>query len=189
MRIAKDAVVTFNYVVSTEGKEVDRSDPANPLIYIHGRAQMVAGLEERIEGSEAGSHHEFSVPPEKGYGVFDQDLEVGVPVDAFPEQFRERIMPGFRFQAEHPSKDGQMVVFTVSSVDDGKARASGNHPMAGKSLSFVVDVVAVREATAEELEHGHIHGGVGCGMRDGSCSGDHCSRDGDDHHAHGHDHH
>ena len=181
MRIAKDAVVTFTYSVSSEGQLVDRCDPAAPMIYIHGRGQMIAGLEERVEGAEAGGRFTFTVPPEKGYGLVDEALEVAVGVDAFPADYQAMVAPGFRFQAEHPKEDGRIVVFTVAAIEDGKARASGNHPMAGKTLDFEVEVLDVRAATAEELEHGHVHGGAGCGMRDGSCTGDHCSRDGHDH--------
>jgi FKBP-type peptidyl-prolyl cis-trans isomerase SlyD len=173
MAIAADSVVSFHYRVTTaEGEQVDQSEKDQPMIYLHGRGQMVAGVEEALLGHEAGDHVEARVEPEKGYGAYDQELDLKVPLTAFPEQVRPEIKPGFRFRAEHPTTEGCTVLFTIHAIEGDFALVSGNHPMAGKTLLFSLDVVAVRPATESELSHGHCHGTCddhdqgGCGDED-----------------------
>jgi FKBP-type peptidyl-prolyl cis-trans isomerase SlyD len=162
MNIGKNSVVSFHYqVATTDGDEVDRSPKDQPLTYLHGSAQIIAGLEEAMAGKSAGEHIEAMVPPEKAYGEYDPSLDLSVPLDAFPAEAKGELGPGFRFMAEHPTKAGEEVVFTVHSIENDAVLVSGNHPLAGKSLIFKVDVVAVREATKEELAHGHAHGAGG----------------------------
>jgi FKBP-type peptidyl-prolyl cis-trans isomerase SlyD len=159
MNIGKNSVVSFHYQVSTEdGEIVDRSDGNEPLTYLHGNAQIVPGLEDALAGKAKGAHIEAKVPPEKGYGSHDPQLDLQVPLDAFPEGARVKLEPGFHFMAEHPAHEGQDVMFTVHEVKDNQVLVTGNHPLAGKILTFKVDIVDVRQATKEELDHGHVHG-------------------------------
>ena len=133
MHIAKHSVVSFQYHVATaEGETVDQSRDGEPLTYLHGTAQIIPGLEDA--------------------------LDLSLPMEAFPDEARKELEPGFRFMAEHPTKEGEQVMFTVHAIQGEQVMISGNHPLAGKTLLFKVDVVDVRAATAEELAHGHAHG-------------------------------
>jgi FKBP-type peptidyl-prolyl cis-trans isomerase SlyD len=158
MRIDKDTIVSFHYRVATaEGEQVDQSQ-GEPLTYLHGQQQIVPGLEEALVGKQKGDKVEATVAPEKGYGAHDPNLDLRVPLDAFPANARERLAPGFRFVADHPSKAGEQVQYTVHAREGDDVLISGNHPLAGQTLVFNVEVVDVRAASAEELEHGHAHG-------------------------------
>jgi FKBP-type peptidyl-prolyl cis-trans isomerase SlyD len=159
MDIAKNAVVSFHYQVATlDGETVDRSEEGQPMVYLHGTSQIIPGLEEALAGRHAGEHVEAKVPPEKGYGIYDPELDLKLPLAAFPAGAKPQLEPGFRFMAEHPNKEGQEVMFTIHAIEGDDALVSGNHPLAGETLLFKVDVVAVRAATSEELHHGHAHG-------------------------------
>ncbi len=159
MDIAKNSVVSFHYQVATmNGETVDKSEEGQPMVYLHGTSQIIPGLEEALLGHHAGEHVEAKVPPEKGYGGYDADLDLRVPLDAFPDEARTKLEPGYRFVAEHPSRAGEELMFTVHQVEGADVLISGNHPLAGKTLVFTLDVVEVRPATSEELSHGHAHG-------------------------------
>jgi FKBP-type peptidyl-prolyl cis-trans isomerase SlyD len=158
MRIDNNSVVSFHYrVATTEGEQVDKSE-TEPLTYLHGKAQIVPGLEEALAGKQAGDKVKAQVPPEKAYGAHDPHLDLRVPVDAFPADARPRLEPGFRFVAEHPERAGEHVQYTVHAREGEEVLISGNHPLAGQTLIFDVEVVEVRKATDEELAHGHAHG-------------------------------
>jgi len=159
MQIAKNAVVSFLYHVATaEGETVDQSKDGEPLTYLHGTAQIIPGLEEALLGKQKGDHVETTVAPERAYGVYDKELDLSLPAEAFPAEARTELAPGFRFMAEHPHKEGEQIMFTVHAVQGDLVMISGNHPLAGQTLLFKVDVVDVRAASAEELSHGHAHG-------------------------------
>lgn len=159
MQIAKNSVVSFHYKVATaDGETVDQSEDGKPMTYLHGGGQLIAGVEEAMLGKKAGDHVEATIPPEKGYGVYDANLDREVPLDAFPKDARKELKAGFTFAAEHPEKDGERVMFTVMEVDGEAVRITANHPLAGQTLLFTIDVAEVRKASAEELSHGHAHG-------------------------------
>lgn len=162
MQIAKDTVVSMHYRVATaEGEHVDASAPGEPLVYLHGHQGIIPGLEAALAGKAAGDKVTAEVAPAQGYGEHDPGLDLVVAIDAFPADARSHLQPGFRFRAEHPQKDGEQVIFTVAKVDGEQVFVSGNHPLAGKTLNFQVEIAAVRQATAEELSHGHVHGAGG----------------------------
>ena len=92
------------------------------------------------------------------YAAYDPKLDLEVPSELFPADARKHLQPGFRFVAEHPEKEGEQVMFTVHQVVGDKVRVSGNHPLAGQTLLFNVEIVSVRAATKDELDHGHAHG-------------------------------
>ncbi|MBA3686508.1 MAG: peptidylprolyl isomerase [Planctomycetes bacterium] len=165
MQIAKDTVVSFHYSVATaEGELVDRSQEGQPMTYLHGQSQIIPGLEEALAGHGAGESITATIPPEKAYGSHDPELDLRVPMSAFPPEAQQHIAPGFRFEAQHPAKEEEKVVFTVHGVgaaatgDGQEVALSGNHPLAGQTLLFKVEVVEVRAATRDELAHGHAHG-------------------------------
>jgi FKBP-type peptidyl-prolyl cis-trans isomerase SlyD len=162
MKIANDSVVSFHYRVGTvEGEPVDKSEKDEPLVYLHGSGQIVSGLEEALGGHEPGDHIDARITPEAGYGVYDERLDLKIPLKAFPDGARARLEPGFRFVASHPFEEEDEIMYTVVVVEEDGVLVTGNHPLAGKTLLFEVDIVAVRAATAEELSHGHVHGAGG----------------------------
>jgi FKBP-type peptidyl-prolyl cis-trans isomerase SlyD len=169
MVIQKDRVVTLDYSLSdSEGEIIDSSQGADPLVYLHGNENIIPGLEKHLEGKSAGDAVKCVVPAAEGYGERDEDLifKVG-KADFGPDA---DIQVGMQFEA-HGEEGAQIV--TVLSIDGDQVTIDSNHPLAGEELHFDVKVVDVREATAEELEHGHVHseGGCGCGGEcgDGDC--------------------
>ncbi|MBM4395550.1 MAG: peptidylprolyl isomerase [Deltaproteobacteria bacterium] len=159
MTIGHDRVVTIRYeVTNTSGEVVDSSDGQEPLVYLHGHGEIVPGLERALDGRDAGEKVAVTLAPADAYGEYDPELDVGIPKDAFPEEARERLVPGSAFVAEHPEHPGEEMLLRVLRTDDDTIWVSGNHPLAGEALSFAVDVVEVREATIAEVEHGHAHG-------------------------------
>lgn len=156
MQITKNSVVSFHYTLNdAEGTTLDSSAGREAFAYIHGGGMIVPGLEEQLEGKKAGDSVQAVVPPEKGYGVVDPQLMHKVPEDRFGDQ---KVEAGMQFQA---GENGEMGVFTVIAVENGEVMLNGNHPLAGVTLHFNVDITEVREATAEELDHGHVHGAGG----------------------------
>lgn len=155
MQIAKDAVVAINYTLhDPEGAILDSSPEGQPLEYLHGSGNIIGGLEKALEGKQPGDDVSVVVPPVEGYGERDENLQQDVPMNLF--QGVDNVEPGMRFQAQ--TQEGTQIV-TVAAVEDQTVTVDANHPLAGKTLNFDVTVDAVREATAEELEHGHVHSG------------------------------
>ncbi|MDO1530328.1 peptidylprolyl isomerase [Fulvimonas sp. R45] len=154
MQIAPNTVAAFHYTLTDDdGQIVDSSAGREPLTYLHGKGQIVPGLEKQMEGRQAGDAFNADVAPAEGYGEFQPELVQAVPHEAF--QGVEDIQPGMQFQGHGPQ--GVFNV-TVTRVEDGQVHIDGNHPLAGKTLHFAIEVTEVREASAEELAHGHVHG-------------------------------
>ncbi|TAL98624.1 MAG: peptidylprolyl isomerase [Rhodanobacter sp.] len=157
MQIAQNAVAAFHYTLTDDQNEViDSSAGRDPLTYLHGSGQIVPGLEKQMEGRSAGEKFSVDVVPAEGYGVHHPELMQEVPRTAF--QGVEDIQPGMQFQSRGPQ--GEINV-SVTRVENDKVFIDGNHPLAGKTLHFDIEVTAVREASAEELAHGHVHGAGG----------------------------
>jgi len=157
MTIQKDTVVAMHYTLRDDAGEVlDSSSGGEPLAYLHGHSNIVAGLEEALAGKDVGDKVEVKVGPEKGYGENHEELVQEVPRAAF--EGVDDIQPGMRFQAETATGPRPVV---VTAVTDETVTVDGNHPLAGESLNFDVEIVETREASAEELEHGHVHGAGG----------------------------
>jgi len=154
MQVAKNTVVSIDYTLTDEaGTVLDSSQGQAPLAYIQGAGNIIPGLEEALEGKQAGEQLKVSVSPEKGYGERNEAMTQKVPRNMFDTQ--QEIKPGMRFHAE--SENGTHTV-TVTAVDEENVPVDGNHPLAGKTLNFDVNIVEVREATEDELSHGHVHG-------------------------------
>ncbi|MCU0356454.1 MAG: peptidylprolyl isomerase [Cyclobacteriaceae bacterium] len=153
MQISKHTVVSIHYTLrDNEGSVLDSSEGRDPLLYIQGIGNLIPGMEEGLEGKAKGDKLSIKVSPEKGYGVRSEELIQKVPRAAFGDQ---EVRPGMQFQAQ--SQHGTQVV-TVTEVGLENVTVDGNHPLAGVELNFSVEVMDVREATADELDHGHVHG-------------------------------
>lgn len=153
MQIAKNAVVAIDYTLTdAEGQVLDSSEGRGPLSYLHGAGNIIPGLERALEGKAEGEKVQVEVPPEEGYGQRDDNLIQKVPKKLFAETAEPE--PGMQFQAQSPQ--GTQLL-TVVEVEDEQVTVDANHPLAGKKLNFDVAVVNVREATDDELEHGHVH--------------------------------
>ena len=154
MQIAKGTVVSINYTLTDDSNNViDSSAGGEPLAYIHGADNIIPGLEKALAGKTAGDRLEVSVAPQEAYGLRDDALAQVIPRDRF--ESAQDIEIGMQFQT--PTSDGVSVV-TVTGVDSENITVDANHPLAGMTLHFSVEVVAVRSATSEELDHGHVHG-------------------------------
>jgi FKBP-type peptidyl-prolyl cis-trans isomerase SlyD len=150
-------VVSIHYTLKDDGGEVlDSSVGGEPLAYIQGHGNLVAGLEKALEGKQDGTSVTVVVPPAEGYGIRDESLIQRVPRRSL--QGAGDIKKGMQFQAR--TEDG-MRLFTVTAIIGDMVTLDGNHPLADQNLHFDVQIVGVREATSEELEHGHVHGAGG----------------------------
>ena len=186
MKVAKDLVVSLAYQVRTEdGVLVDESPASAPLDYLHGRGALISGLESALDGRVAGDVFDVDVGANDAYGQHDENLVQRVPKDVFVGV--DELEVGMRFLAD---TDMGPVPVEITGIEGDEVIVDGNHMLAGQNLKFHVEVIGVREATAEELEHGHVHGEEGgcCGGHDhgeegGCCGGGH----GHDH-DHGHEH-
>jgi FKBP-type peptidyl-prolyl cis-trans isomerase SlyD len=157
MQIADQTVASIHYTLTNPaGDVIDASPAGEPLTYLHGAGHIVPGLEEALEGRSAGDRFEVSVAPEEGYGLHHPQLIQIVPRDAFLGV--DTIEPGMQFEAQ--GEQGPMLV-TVTKVDAQSVTVDGNHPLAGETLNFAIEVADVRAATEEELAHGHVHGAGG----------------------------
>ena len=154
MQISEHKVITLNYeVVDDQGQLIDRSEEGGPLAYIHGTGQLIPGLVTALADRDQGDKISVDVPPEQGYGERDEEGVQTVSRDQFDDD--DEIEVGMQFEAQ--DDEGHQIV-TVVAVDGESITLDTNHPLAGKNLHFDVEVLEVRDASAEELEHGHVHG-------------------------------
>ena len=154
MQIEQNSVVTLHYTLKdNDGNVIDQSDDGS-FLYLHGAMNIIPGLENALAGKSAGDDISVKVSPEEGYGEKDPQRIQEVPKEMFDSAVE--IQPGVQFHAQGP--DGNAVVVTVVEVKDEAVVIDGNHALAGMDLNFEVKIVDVREASAEEIEHGHVHG-------------------------------
>lgn len=157
MQIAANTVAYIQYTLKDDaGTLIDSSRSGEPLVYLHGAGNIIPGLEKALEGKQAGDKVSVKVSPEDGYGVRDEALVQQIPRRSF--QGVRELKPGMRFQAQ--SARGPMQV-VITRVQGDLVTVDGNHELAGQALNFDVEVSKVREATAEEIMHGHVHGDGG----------------------------
>ena len=153
MIIEDKRVVLMDYkLTDNDGNVIDQSEK-EPLAYLHGSGQIIPGLEKELAGKTVGDELKVTVSPEEGYGEFDQSLLTKVEkqhLAGIPN-----LEVGMQVQGESPEG---VAVFTVKEITDTEVTLDANHPLAGQTLNFDVKVVEVREATEEELSHGHAHG-------------------------------
>jgi FKBP-type peptidyl-prolyl cis-trans isomerase SlyD len=155
MQIATQKAVTIEYTLKEgggDGQVLDTSEGRPPLTYLHGVGALVPGLEKALEGKGVGDAVEVTLTPQEGYGDRDERLIRNLPL----RKLRERdASVGQRVPAD---VDGRPRLVLITALRGDYATVDANHPLAGKTLHFAVKVVEVRDATAEELAHGHVHG-------------------------------
>ena len=153
MQVARNRVVSIDYTLKdSSGTVLDSSQGREPLRYLHGNGHIIIGLESALEGAGPGDRREVSLAAADGYGERDEGLVVQVARLQFSEV--KDLEVGSRFRVS--TDDGEKI-FTVTEIGDEQVTVDGNHPLAGVSLHFDVEIKDVREATAEELDHGHVH--------------------------------
>lgn len=155
MTVAANTVVSFDYkLTNDEGEVLDQSEGRGPLLYLHGHGNIIPGLEKELAGKIVGDSLQVTVLPVDGYGEYDANMISEVPKSEFGDRVDE-IEHGMQLQIQ--TEEGLMLV-QVEEIKDDVILINGNHPLAGINLHFDVTIVEVREATEEELEHGHVHG-------------------------------
>lgn len=177
MNIALNTVVSLNYTLKdNEGNILDKTDASMPFLYLHGAGGIIKGLESELLDKKSGDNFELTVAPEDAYGARDEKLTEAVPRNMFEGIPDEEMVAGSQFHAE--TGQGNQVI-TIASIDGDIVNIDGNHPLAGQTLHFQVAVLDVRDATEEELDHGHPHHAGGCGSapvkeESDSCCGGGC---------------
>jgi FKBP-type peptidyl-prolyl cis-trans isomerase SlyD len=150
MQITKNTVAAIHYTLrDNEGNVIDTSSGRDPLHYLHGAGNLIAGMEEGLEGKSKGDKFQLKIEPAKGYGEKDPAMIQQVPRSAFGDQ---EVRPGMKFSTNHGN------VVTVTHVGLESITVDANHELAGVELNFDVEVMEVRNATNEEISHGHVHG-------------------------------
>jgi len=178
MKIEKEKYVNIDYILKNDkGDILDSTEGGDSMSYIHGMGALIIGLENELEGKTAGAEISVVIPPEKAYGLRNDELIEEVPLSDL--QGIQNLHEGMQLQAQTPHG---MMIYTVAKINENTVSMDGNHPLAGQNLHFHVKINEVRQATAEELEgnqhsccgghdhdheHGHDHGG-GCAQ--GACS-------------------
>ncbi|PIE24938.1 MAG: peptidylprolyl isomerase [Planctomycetota bacterium] len=150
--VAAGKVVDIHYQLKVAGEVLDSSEGAEPLSYLHGYQNIVPGLEKELTGKNIGDKLSVSVSPDEGYGERNPEAKQSVPRDQLPEELE----PGMQLAAR--SEDGQELPCWIAEIGDSMVEIDFNHPLAGATLDFTVEIVAIRDAAPEEIEHGHVHG-------------------------------
>lgn len=163
MKIGKNSVVKFHYRLrdETAGREIESThEDGEPVLYIHGTGGIIPGLEEAMAEKETGDIFSVSVAPEQGYGPRRENSEQRIPIKHLLVRKNTRLSPGMivHVQTDHGARQATVIKAGKFNVD-----VDTNHPLAGKQLGFDIEIVDVRQATAEEIAHGHVHGDGGCG--------------------------
>ena len=154
MKIAKDMVVALNFTLTDDQGEIIDSSEGEPLSYLHGYGELVPGLEKALLGHAVGDSLKVTVDPEEGYGTVVSDLLIEVERSELPDDMEPEL--GLELTCDGP--DGEAVSMWIVDITDEGVKLDGNHPLAGLTLHFEVDVAAIRHAEPEEIAHGHVHG-------------------------------
>jgi FKBP-type peptidyl-prolyl cis-trans isomerase SlyD len=155
LQIGKDTVVALTYRLSTlDGELLEEALAESPAVYLQGGYDGIfPRVEAALEGKAVGAELDLVLEPDDAFGEYDAELVKIEPIEVFPEEVK------IGMQLEGASDDGEHVMlYTVTDVADGKVVVDGNHPLAGQSLRIQCVVHSVRVASAEEVEHGHVHG-------------------------------
>lgn len=154
MEIRENCVVSIHYTLTNgAGDQLDSSAGQDPFTYLHGARGIIPGLERALEGKSPGDAFQVTIPPAEAYGEVNEGLIQSIPREAFAGI--DNLEPGMQFQTRDPN--GQTLNITIREVAEDSVRIDANHPLAGQALHFDVSITGVREATEEELEHGHVH--------------------------------
>jgi FKBP-type peptidyl-prolyl cis-trans isomerase SlyD len=156
MQVSERSAVSIHYTLTNNaGEQLDSSIGEQPLVYLHGAGNIISGLENALTGKSVGDKFDVSIAPEDAYGEFDPGMTQIVSLKMFEGMDVEI---GMQFHADVTHGSG---VITIVAIDGDDVTVDGNHPLAGETLNFAVEVVDVRPATDDEWSHGHIHG-AGC---------------------------
>lgn len=154
MQVANNMAVSIHYTLTNdEGEVIDSSIGSDALVYLHGKGNIISGLEQALAGKEVGEQFTVRVPAEDAYGEFMPERVQVIPRSMF--EGVDQLEVGMQFHADVSAGPG---IVAIVDIDGDDITIDGNHPLAGMPLTFDVEIIDVREATREELEHGHIHG-------------------------------
>ncbi len=157
MQIAENTAVSIHYTLTNDqGEVLDSSNGGDALVYLQGSGNIISGLEAALLGKKVGDKFNVRINPEDAYGVVAEDMVQIISKDMF--EGIDQIEVGMQFHADVSYGSG---IVTVVNIDGDNVTIDGNHPLAGEALTFDVEIIEVRPATKEELDHGHIHG-AGC---------------------------
>lgn len=154
MSIRDDMVVTLDYTLKVDGEVIDTSEDDEPIQFIQGQGHIIPGLERQLYGMAIGESKLLVIPPGDGYGEVDDEAYANFPRNQFPSDIPLEI--GVTLQMR--DQQGEVMNATIAGIDQEIVKLNFNHPLAGKELVFSVKVVDLREATGEEMDHGHVHG-------------------------------
>ncbi|MDT4328592.1 FKBP-type peptidyl-prolyl cis-trans isomerase [Methylomonas sp. MED-D] len=156
MQITNNTAVSFHYTLTNrDGEQLDSSRGEAPLVYLHGAGNIIAGLEAALAGKQIGDKFNVTIAPDQAYGEIQEEMKQVVSKTMFGDM---EVEVGMQFHADVNYGSG---VITVTEINGDDVTIDGNHPLAGEALTFDVEVVDVRPATADEMSHGHVHG-AGC---------------------------
>lgn len=177
MQIAQNTAVSFHYhLTNSSGIVIDSSVGKAPRDYLHGFNQLVPGVERALVGKQAGAKLKVEVPPEDGYGPRDPALDITIPIATFPPFVRPRLQPGAKFEGPHPADRTRAEMYTVLEVVGSDLHCTANHPLAGMTLHYQIEVMEVRDATPFELRQGRVLPPDAPQSARGCCSDPNCKR-------------
>ncbi len=152
-KVKENLVVSINYHLTVDGEIIDSSEDREPLEFLQGHGNIIFGLEKEMLGMEIGESKNVIVSPNEGYGEIDEEAFLEIPTNQFPENIPVEIGTELEVQNE----EGKPTYARIEEIENNMAILNFNHPLAGKKLHFALKVVALREPSKEELEHGHVH--------------------------------
>ncbi len=154
LKVDDGKVVSMHYTLHVDGQVVDSSEGGEPLQFIQGMGHIIPGLEHQLYNMQVGDSKNITVSPKEGYGETDETAFMDVPREAFPGN----VPLDKGTELELRDQSGHPVYARIDNVTDQNVRLNMNHPLAGKELNFDVKIAGVRDATEEEVSHGHVHG-------------------------------
>ncbi|MBT3313363.1 MAG: peptidylprolyl isomerase [Anaerolineae bacterium] len=151
--VKDDLIVAMEYSLTVDGEVIDSSEGREPLEFLQGKGNIIPGLEREMLGMKIGESKDVTVKPEDGYGIADETAFMEIPTNQFPENIPMEV--GIELQVQN--EEGQPAYARIEEIENNIALLNFNHPLAGKELLFAVKVIDIREASEEELAHGHVH--------------------------------
>lgn len=155
MVVSNNKVVVLDYTLTDNNKQVLDQSTDGSFAYLHGASNIIPGLENALLDKQVGENIKVSISPEDGYGQRDDSLLQEVSIEMF--ESANQVQVGQQFHAQ--GADGHDILITVTKVENDTVTIDGNHPLAGEQLNFDVTIVDIRDATEEEISHGHVHHG------------------------------
>lgn len=154
MQIAQDKAVSIHYTLTnTAGETLDSSIGGEALVYLHGHGNIINGLEAALSGKKVGDKFNITIPPKEAYGEINENMVQVIAREMF--EGIDHLEVGMQFHADVSHGTG---IVTIVAIDGDQITIDGNHPLAGEALTFDVEILDIRDASAEEIAHGHIHG-------------------------------